>query len=41
MTVRDRGQKLGLSMVLVSADDELNAAAAAEGLQVENPNRYG
>lgn len=23
---------------LVSADDELNAAAAAEGLQVENPN---
>jgi predicted nucleic acid-binding protein len=25
---------------LISADDELNAAAAAEGLQVENPNLY-
>ncbi len=25
---------------LVSADDELNAAAAAEGLQVENPNQH-
>jgi predicted nucleic acid-binding protein len=25
---------------LVSADDELNAAAAAEGLQVENPNLH-
>jgi uncharacterized protein len=25
---------------LVSADDELNAAATAEGLRVENPNRH-
>lgn len=25
---------------LISADDELNAAAAAEGLQVENPNLH-
>jgi predicted nucleic acid-binding protein len=25
---------------LVSADDELNAAAVAEGLQVENPNLH-
>jgi predicted nucleic acid-binding protein len=25
---------------LVSADDELNAAAIAEGLQVENPNTH-
>jgi len=25
---------------LVSADEELNAAATAEGLQVENPNRH-
>ena len=27
-------------LILVSADDELNAAAAAEGLQVENPNLH-
>ncbi len=27
-------------LVLVSADDELNAAAVAEGLQVENPNLH-
>ena len=27
-------------LTLVSADDELNTAAAAEGLQVENPNVY-
>jgi hypothetical protein len=28
------------SAILISADDELNAAAAAEGLQVENPNLH-
>lgn len=31
---------LGFHAILISADDELNAAAAAEGLKVENPNRY-
>jgi predicted nucleic acid-binding protein len=28
------------SLILVSADGELNAAARAEGLPVENPNNY-
>ena len=28
------------SIVFVCADDELNTAASAEGLQFENPNRY-
>lgn len=28
------------SVTFVSADDNLNAAAAIEGLQVENPNNY-
>jgi uncharacterized protein len=28
------------SLVFVSADDELNTAAQAEGLTVENPNNY-
>jgi uncharacterized protein len=28
------------ALVLVSADDELNDAAQAEGLKVENPNNY-
>jgi hypothetical protein len=27
-------------LTLVSADDELNAAATAEGLPVENPNAH-
>jgi predicted nucleic acid-binding protein len=27
-------------LTLVSADDELNTAAQAEGLTVENPNAY-
>jgi uncharacterized protein len=27
-------------LIFVSADDELNAAATAEGLTVENPNRH-
>jgi uroporphyrinogen-III synthase len=31
-------QQLQPPFILVSADDELNAAAAAEGLTVENPN---
>ena len=30
----------GSSLVFVSADGELNAAATAEGLSVENPNDY-
>jgi predicted nucleic acid-binding protein len=34
------GQQLQSPVVLVSADDELNAAASAEGLQVENPNLH-
>jgi len=29
-----------VEIYLVSADDELNAAAAAEGLQVKNPNLH-
>lgn len=28
------------NLVFVSADDELNRAATAEGITVENPNRY-
>jgi hypothetical protein len=32
MIVQDRGQKLGISVIFVSADDELNTATAAEGL---------
>jgi hypothetical protein len=28
------------TMIFVSADDELNAAAVMEGLQVENPNLH-
>ena len=27
-------------LILVSADDDLNTAAEAEGLKVENPNNY-
>jgi hypothetical protein len=27
-------------VIFVSADDELNAAAASEGLLIENPNDY-
>jgi len=30
----------GLQLVLLSSDGELNAAATAEGLQVENPDRH-
>jgi predicted nucleic acid-binding protein len=31
---------LGLALTVVSADAELNAAAAAEGLAVEDPNQH-
>lgn len=30
----------GLSLIFVSADNDLNNAATAEGLRVENPNNY-
>ncbi len=39
-SVHETAIPLGLSTTLVSADDELNAAAVAEGLQVENPNLH-
>jgi len=39
MTLHERYQSLGLSMTLVSADEELDAAALAEGLQAENLSR--
>jgi uncharacterized protein len=29
-----------MSIIFVSADNELNVAAASEGLLVENPNSY-
>lgn len=35
-----RTRRAGEELVLVSADRELNAAALAEGLQVENPNLH-
>jgi uncharacterized protein len=39
--VQIRGDTLGLPVLtLVSADEDLNVAAAAEGLAVENPNRH-
>jgi hypothetical protein len=41
MEVHTRGDTLGLLVLtLVSADDDLNNAATAEGLAVENPNRH-
>jgi len=40
IVLRDDYRSAGVTMVLISADDELNTAASAEGLQVENPNRY-
>ncbi len=30
----------GLPLIFVSADNDLNQAALAEGLSVENPNNY-
>jgi predicted nucleic acid-binding protein len=39
--VHTQGDILGLpALTLVSADEDLNIAAVAEGLAVENPNRY-
>jgi predicted nucleic acid-binding protein len=39
LAIEDRRRAAGLdSLVLVSADGDLNAAAAAEGLPVEDPN---
>ena len=39
--VLTRGESLGLPVLtLVSADEDLNVAATAEGLAVENPNRH-
>lgn len=41
LDVHNRRQVLGLSaLTLVSADNELNNAALAENLLVENPNNY-
>ena len=40
LTLHARCQTLGLHMILLSADAELNTAATAEGLAVENPNLY-
>lgn len=40
LAVSKRSHALGMNVTLVSADEELNAAAAAEGLQVENPNLH-
>lgn len=41
LTLRERRRAAGLSdPVLVSADDEVSAAAATEGLTVENPNGH-
>jgi hypothetical protein len=39
--IHTRGEILGLSVLtLISADEDLNVAAAAEGLSVENPNSH-
>jgi predicted nucleic acid-binding protein len=38
--VQTRYARSGLSLTLVSADAELNAAATAEGLLVEDPNAH-
>lgn len=41
LNVHNRRQNLGLSpLTLVSADNELNSAAQAEGLLVDNPNNH-
>ena len=41
LQVRDERVALGATpIILVSADTELNAAAMAEGLLVENPNNH-
>jgi hypothetical protein len=38
MEVNLQCQALGTTLTLVSADGDLNAAGAAEGLTVEDPN---
>lgn len=38
--LNERCLAMGLSIIFVCADNVLNAAAAAEGLQVENPNLH-
>ena len=40
LEVNASSQLFQSAFLLISADDELNAAASAEGLQVENPNRH-
>ncbi|MBV8781799.1 MAG: type II toxin-antitoxin system VapC family toxin, partial [Phycisphaerae bacterium] len=40
MELRELAQAEGTPIRLLSADDELNAAAIAEGLAVENPNLH-
>lgn len=40
LEVNSLAQQAQVEFRLISADDELNAAATAEGLQVENPNRH-
>ena len=40
MEVHAGALSLELEMTIVAADDELNAAAAAEGMQIENPNLH-
>ena len=39
--LQTRRRALGLpALILVSADDDLNTAATAEGLMVDNPNSH-
>ncbi|HEX3356784.1 MAG TPA: type II toxin-antitoxin system VapC family toxin [Tepidisphaeraceae bacterium] len=40
LAVHEAATTLGLATTIVSADEELNAAAIAEGLQIENPNLH-
>jgi predicted nucleic acid-binding protein len=40
MALRERYLAAGVDVQLISADDELNNAAASEGMQVENPNSH-
>jgi hypothetical protein len=40
LEVNDLARQFRSQLTVVSADDELNAAGVAEGLQVENPNRH-
>jgi uncharacterized protein len=40
LALNEEYQITGTSVIFISADTELNAAAAAEGLAVENPNDH-